>query len=153
MVLRKKVEDEKEQLEGVIEDVVEQAKEAEYTSHRQQLLESFPLPERIKSLEEALLVAFEKVISYEQVAFIRFGDLDVFELAQVFVASPSVIKATCACVYVAQRAIKRDLKFEFDTYATEISEVKAAALAGYLKPFLPDRIAVPAIMELGLKNS
>jgi hypothetical protein len=148
MASEKKVRAEKEQLEEIIEAVVEQTQEAEYTSHRQQLIESLPPPERIKNLEKVLLAAFEKVIIYEQVAFIRFGDLDVFELARIFVAFPMVVKATCSCVNVAQRAIKRDLKFDFDTYADRIDEVRAAALAGYLKPFLPDRIALPALMEL-----
>lgn len=148
MASEKKVQAAKEQLEDVTEDIVQNAEEVEYTSHRQQLLESFPSPERIANLEEALLTAFEKVISYDQVAFIRFGDLDVFELARIFVAYPIIIKTTCSCVNVAQRAIKRDLKFDLDTYCDKIDEIKAAALAGYLKPFLPDRIAVPALMEL-----
>jgi len=35
-----------------------------------------------------------------------------------------------------------------DTYVPSLSEVQSAAIAGYLKPFLPQEIAVPALSEL-----
>ena len=79
---------------------------------------------------------------------IRFGDLDVGELAEAFYKHPIVVKAICSCVNVAQRAIKRDLKIDLDTYTDRIDEVRAGILAGFLKPMLPDRIAIPALIEL-----
>ncbi len=70
------------------------------------------------------------------------------ELATAFHKYPVIIKAICSCVNVAQRALKRDLKVDLDTYTDRIDEVRAGILAGFLKPMLPDRIAVPALMEL-----
>lgn len=148
---KKKVETEKEKLEDAIEavvDTVESDEEPEYSSHRQQLSESAPSEARTTKLKTSLLEAFEHVISYEQVPVIRFGDLDVSELAAAFYKHPVIIKAVCSCVNVAQRALKRDLRIELDTYADRIEEVRAGILAGFLKPMLPDRIAVPALVEL-----
>jgi len=59
-----------------------------------------------------------------------------------------IIKPTLCCVNVAQRAISRDLGFDLDTYSIKITTDKALILAGYIKPFLPPAIAVPALMEL-----
>ena len=148
---RKKVEVEKEELKDAIEEVVDAAEgdeELEYSSHRQQLLGSAPSESRTTKLKTSLLEAFKHVISYEQVPIIRFGDLDVSELAAAFYKHPVVVKAICSCVNVAQQALKRDLKIDLNTYTDRIDEVRAGILAGFLKPMLPDRIAVPALMEL-----
>jgi hypothetical protein len=59
-----------------------------------------------------------------------------------------IIKPTLCCVNVAQRAISRDLGFDFNTYSTKISPDQAKILAGYIKPFLPPTIAIPALVEL-----
>ena len=122
--------------------------EKEYSSHQEQVAECQPSSERIKKLEESLIEAYEKVIAYREVPFIVFGDLNAEELAAAFVKYPIIIKPTLCCVNVAQRAVKRDLGFELNTYSEKISETHAALLAGYIKPLLPPAIAVPALMEL-----
>ncbi|WP_196360834.1 hypothetical protein, partial [Achromobacter xylosoxidans] len=61
---------------------------------------------------------------------------------------PIIIKPTLSCVNVAQRAIKRDLGFDFDTYSIKITQKQALLIAGYVKPLLPPSIAVPALLEL-----
>lgn len=133
------------------DEVIEEGtpeEEQEYSSHKEQILLSQPPPERINELEESLLKAYGKVIEYRETPFIRFGDLDAEELANAFFNYPIIIKPTLCCVNVAQRAIKRDLGFDIDTYCTKISEKQASLLAGYIKPMLPPAMAVPALLEL-----
>ena len=137
-----------QQVEAVEAAIEEESEQIEYTSHRQQLAESRPSADRVAGLETALLAAFQNVVSYEQVAFIQFGDLNAFELAQAFEAYPMIVKCVTSCVNVAQRSIERDLAISLDTYAKKVDREIALALAGYLKPLLPQRIALPALMEL-----
>jgi hypothetical protein len=127
---------------------LEDALAREYSSHQEQLKGSLPSPERLEQIESALIAAYKDVLEYRQVPFIRFGDMDATELAKAFVTYPMIIKPTLACVNVAQRAISRDLGFDFNTYSTKISADQAKILAGYIKPFLPPTIAIPALVEL-----
>lgn len=129
----------------LIEEIVE---EREYSSHAEQVRECGPSPERVEDLSKSLLAAFAKAIVYLEVPFVVFGDLSAEELAAAFVHHPVIIKPTLSCVNVAQRAIKRDLGFDFDTYSTKITQKHALLLAGYVKPLLPPQIAVPALLEL-----
>lgn len=122
--------------------------EREYSSHKEQIIESQPKPERVEALETSLIKAYEKVITYREVPFIVFGDLNAEELAEAFIKYPVIIKPTLCCVNVAQRAVKRDLGFDIDTYCIKVSDTHAKLLAGYIKPLLPPAIAVPALMEL-----
>jgi hypothetical protein len=41
--------------------------EKEYSSHQEQVTEGQPSPERIKKLEDSLIEAYEKVITYQEV--------------------------------------------------------------------------------------
>jgi hypothetical protein len=131
---------EKAKLESVIE--------REYSNHQDQLFGCAPSPERVTELESALIKGFGKAIEYREVPFVRFGELNARELAEAFVAYPVIVKPTLGCVNVAQRAISRDLGFDFDTYSTRITIDQALVLAGYIKPLLPPTIAIPALMEL-----
>ena|SRR5579859_2121092 len=128
---------EKQQLEEVLS--------REYSGHQEQLSGSQPSAERVEQIESALIAAYKSVLEYRQVPFVRFGDLNAAELAAAFVAHPIIIKPTLCCVNVAQRAISRDLGFDFNTYSTKISADQAKLLAGYIKPFLPPTIAIPAL--------
>lgn len=127
---------------------LEEALSREYSSHQEQLQGSQPTAERLEQIESALIAAYKGVLEYRQVPFVRFGDLNAAELADAFVAHPIIIKPTLCCVNVAQRAISRDLGFDFNTYSTKISADQAKLLAGYIKPFLPPAIAIPALVEL-----
>jgi hypothetical protein len=131
---------EKEQLEDALA--------REYSGHQEQLKNSRPSPERVAQIESSLIAAYKSVLEYREVPFIRFGDLNAAELADAFVAHPLIIKPTLCCVNVAQRAISRDLGFDLDTYSAKITAEQARILAGYIKPFLPPAIAVPALVEL-----
>jgi len=127
-------------------DVSEEPRE--YSSHKEQILDCQPPTERVEELQEGLLKAYGKAVELREVPFIVFDDMNAEELAEAFVKFPIVVKATLSCVNVAQRAIKRDLGFDFNTYSLTISPLQASVLAGYIKPFLPPAVAVPALMEL-----
>lgn len=122
--------------------------ELEYSSHREQVEENQPSEKRVGDLNAALLTAFERVIEYRSAPFILFDLLSVEELTEAFFRYPIIIKPVLTCVNVAQRAIKRDLDLDFDTYTTTVSERTAAQLAGYVRPFLPRVLGVSALMEL-----
>ncbi|MGO8016189.1 hypothetical protein AB9E19_14660 [Rhizobium leguminosarum] len=130
------------------EDELEVELELEYSSHREQVMEHQPSPERVEELNGALLKAFERVIEYRSAPFILFDLLTVEELTDAFYHFPIIIKPVLTCVNVAQRAIKRDLDLDFDTYSRAVSERVAAQLAGYVRPFLPRVLGVSALMEL-----
>lgn len=124
------------------------AEGAEYSSHKDQLLAAVPSPERISTLESSLLKAYGSAIIYQEVPFVQFSEMTAAELAKAFLDCPIIIKPTLACVNVAQRAIKRDLGIDFDTYSERITPEQASLIAGYTKPLLPPVIAIPALMEL-----
>lgn len=120
----------------------------EYSSHREQILNCGPSPERIQQLQECLMHAYERVIAYREVPVITFGDMNAEELAVAFAKYPIIIKPTLCCVNIAARAIARDLGIDLKTYAKKISTAHAQLLAGYVKPLLPAEVAVPALIEL-----
>jgi hypothetical protein len=120
----------------------------EYSNHRDQILECGPSDQRVNQLNNCLLEAFAQVIEYRSVPYILFGELDAKELANAFVRFPVIIKPILTCVNVAQRAIRRDLGIDINTYANRITEKQASLLAGYIKPILPSTMAIPSLLEL-----
>lgn len=122
--------------------------EEEYSNHKRQLERSRPPESRVADLEAALLSAFKGFIQLQEIPVILFDDLSVDELTTAFHRYPIIIKPILTSVNVAQRALKRDLNLDFDTYSLSVSERVAAQIAGYIKPFLPKFLAVPALLEL-----
>lgn len=120
----------------------------EYSSHKQQLERASPSPVRAKELELAFTQAFKEHVYLKEVGVVRFSDLNVTELAHALHSYPILVKHITACVNVAQRAIKRDLKIDIDTYGDSLALGKAHALAGYLMPLLPKEMEIPALVEL-----
>lgn len=121
---------------------------SEYSSRRDQLATALPSKDRTDSVQQDLILAFTKVIAYKEVPFISFGDLNAEELAQAFFNYPKIVKPVLSCVNVAGRAIKRDLGINIDTYGSKLSAEQSSLLAGFVKPILPDQIAIPALLEL-----
>lgn len=98
---------------------------------------------------EALINAFGPFIEGREVEIINFSAITAMELAAAIEGYPRILKALLACCNVAGRAIERDLDIRgIDTYEPRLTEPKCAAIAGYLKPFLPQEISVPALSEL-----
>ncbi|MCK6455806.1 MAG: hypothetical protein L6Q92_04675 [Phycisphaerae bacterium] len=104
---------------------------------------------RQEAVRAALLQAFEPFIERREVEVINFSAMTALDLAAAIQAQPGILKALLACCNIAGRAIERDLDIRgIDTYNPRLTEAKAAAIAGYLKSFLPQEIAVPALSEL-----
>ena len=119
-----------------------------YSDHIEQREGALPPPERLDEISSAIIRVFGKSIQYREVPFVLFDQVTVDQLAEAFHAHPVLVKSILASVNVAQRAIKRDLGVDIDTYAVTMTRKRAAILAGYIKPMLPKEIAVPALLML-----
>lgn len=97
----------------------------------------------------ALRSAFSGFIELREVEIINFSTMTAVDLARAIVRFPLILKPILAACNVAGRAIERDLDIRnVDTYRPRLDAEKAAVIAGYLKPFLPQEISVPALSEL-----
>jgi hypothetical protein len=104
---------------------------------------------RANEVTTELHTAFARFVREERVSVIQLADIDVFELGRILVAHPSVLKPLVIAANVAARAVERDLGIRnLDTYAPNFDREQAAAIAGYLKPFLPATVALPALVLL-----
>jgi hypothetical protein len=104
---------------------------------------------RASEMRTSLIRAFAKFVEIREIEVINFSAMTAMELAAAIQTEPSILKPLMACCNVAGRAVERDLDIRgLDTYEPRLSETHAAAIAGYLKPFLPQELAVPALSEL-----
>jgi hypothetical protein len=104
---------------------------------------------RSVEVRATLIRAFTGFVEVREIEVINFSAMTAMDLAAAIRNEPSVLKSLMACCNVAGRAVERDLDIRgLDTYASRLSETHAAAIAGYLKPFLPQELAVPALSEL-----
>lgn len=93
--------------------------------------------------------AFGSVIRQETTEVVVFFDLSVEELAKAFMMYPVTLKPVLFACNIAARAIERDLGIKgVDTYDPKLTETQAAAIAGYMKPFLPGFLSVPTLIHL-----
>ena len=99
--------------------------------------------------EEALRAAFEKFIEKRPLEVIVFSRLSVIDLASAISEQPIILKPLLSACNIAARAIERDLQIKnLNTYAPTLKKDYAAAIAGYLKPFLPPYLALSALSYL-----
>ncbi len=119
-----------------------------YSSHRQQREKALPEAGRAAALEAAFVSAFESHIVQKSFPVVLFDEVSVQDLARAFYEHPILIKSILATVNVAQRAVKRDLGLNLDTYSTSIPKETAFILAGYIKPLLPKEMPVPGAIML-----
>ncbi len=104
---------------------------------------------RAVKVRASLIRAFTKFVEVREIEVINFSAMTVMDLAMAIQTEPIILKPLMACCNVAGRAVERDLEIRgLDTYVPRLSETHAAAIAGYLKPFLPQELAVPALSEL-----
>ena len=102
---------------------------------------------RSQQIADALTQAFSKYIKREEVDVILFKDLSALELAEAIQKYPIILKPILAACNIAGRAIERDLAINgVDTYKPRINKDQAQVIAGYIKPFLPVALAIPAIV-------
>ncbi len=104
---------------------------------------------RKQAVEKGLRLAFGRFIEQRQVEVIVFSSMSVFDLAKALGQYPIILKPLLVACNLAARAIERDLEIKnLDTYSPRLANEEAAALAGYMKPFLPDYLELPALSVL-----
>ena len=105
--------------------------------------------ERQQSIQKALRGAFASFIETKSVEVIFFAKMNVFDLAEAIQKFPYVLKPISAACNIAARAIERDLQIKnVATYNPKLTPEQAAAIAEYIKPFLPDYLELPALLHL-----
>ena len=121
-----------------------------YGSHKEYMdAVAIAANERQEVIQQALRSAFANFIETRLVEVIIFKRIDVFKLAEAIKNFPHILKALSAACNIAARAIERDLNIKnVDTYDPKLSLDQAAAIAGYIKPFLPDYLELPAVLHL-----
>jgi hypothetical protein len=104
---------------------------------------------RMNEIEKALDQAFSKFIEIKEVKVINFSNMSAEDLAKGLISFPIILKPILASCNIAARAIERDLSIKnVDTYNPKISEDQARIIAGYVKPFLPAYLEIPALSNI-----
>ena len=104
---------------------------------------------RQHAIEDALREAFSSFVDKREVEVIIFSGMTAFDLAKAIVNFPLVLKPLLAASNIAARAIERDLSIKnVDTYSPRLSDDQAKVLAGYIKPFLPSSLEIPALSQI-----
>jgi len=104
---------------------------------------------RQQMVEAALREAFSRFIETREVEVVVFSAMTALDLANAIVAQPLILKPTLACCNIAARAIERDLGIKnLNTYRPRLSEDEAKVVAGYIRPFLPPYLELPAISSV-----
>lgn len=88
-------------------------------------------------------------IEKREVEVIIFSSMTAFDLAKAIVMHPLILKPLLATCNIAARAIERDLSIKnVDTYSPKLSDDQAKVIAGYIKPFLPPYLEIPALSHI-----
>ena len=104
---------------------------------------------RQSSVENALRAAFVAFIEKREVEVIVFDNVSALQLAEAVIAYPLVLKAIISSCNIAARAIERDLGIRnLDSYAPQLTHDQAKVIAGYVKPFLPSWLEIPALLHI-----
>jgi len=104
---------------------------------------------RQEVIEGALRKAFSNFIEKREVEVITFSSMTAFDLAKAIVNHPLILKPLLAACNIAARAIERDLAIKnLNTYSPRLSEDQAKVISGYIKPFLPSYLEIPAISRI-----
>jgi hypothetical protein len=104
---------------------------------------------RQEAVEDALQKAFSKFVEKREVEVIVFSSMTAFDLAKAIIGYPLILKPLLAACNIAARAIERDLDIKnVDTYDPRLSEDRAKVIAGYIKPFLPSYLEIPALSQI-----
>jgi hypothetical protein len=105
--------------------------------------------ERAQIVEDELRVAFEGYVREQTLLVLQLADINVFDLARVLLAHPLILKPLIVAANVAARAIERDLGIaNVNTYVPVLTPEAGAAIAGYLKPFLPATVPLLTLVQL-----
>jgi len=104
---------------------------------------------RQEVIEDALRKAFPNFIEKREVEVIVFSSMSAFDLAEAVIDHPLILKALLGACNIAARAIERDLSIRnVDTYSPRLTDDQAKVIAGYIKPFLPSYLEIPALSQI-----
>jgi hypothetical protein len=104
---------------------------------------------RQETIEDTLREAFSSFIEKREVEVIVFSSMTGFELAKAIISHPLILKPLLAACNIASRAIERDLSIKnVDTYSPRLSDDQTKVIAGYIKPFLPSYLEIPALSQI-----
>jgi hypothetical protein len=104
---------------------------------------------RQEAVESALRNAFSHFIERREVEVVVFSGMSALDLATAILTQPLILKPLLACCNIAARAIERDLDIKnLDTYSPRLNEDHAKVIAGYIKPFLPPYLELPALSRV-----
>ena len=104
---------------------------------------------RVNIVTLSLREAFKEQIRQQEVDVIVFSDVTVQQLASKIMKYPIILKPLLIATNIAARAIERDLGIKnLNTYNARMTESDVVPIAGYIKPFLPDSLPLPALVEL-----
>lgn len=104
---------------------------------------------RQQDVEAALKEAFARFLETRTVDVIIFANVGVMDLAEAIRTHPIILKPLLTACNIAGRAIERDLQIKnVDTYSPRLSAAQAAAIAGFLKPFLPAYVEISSIVHI-----
>jgi len=122
----------------------------EYSSHGDYMRKvSKVADERCADVETAFRQAFQQFIETRRVEVIVFSSITATDLGSIIHHHPMVVKAILAICNIAGRAIERDLSIKnVDTYKPRLTLEQSNALAGYIKPFLPASMEIPALCRV-----
>lgn len=105
--------------------------------------------QRQRVIEEALQRAFSEFIEKRNVDVVVFSGMSAVSLSKAIIGYPLILKPLLASCNIAARAIERDLGIKnIDTYSPRVDRNQAKVLAGYIKPFLPLYLEIPALARL-----
>lgn len=111
----------------------------EYASHQNYMERSKnAADERCEVISELARVAFQPFIRTETCLVIYFQDMSAIELGKILERFPLLAKPLMLLCNVAERAIERDLNIKgIHPYKPKFDARTSAAVAAYIKPFLP----------------
>lgn len=105
--------------------------------------------QRESTMRSAIREAFSTHIEQRSVEIIVFENIPAAELADALLNYPKILKPLMILCNIAGRAIERDLGLRnLNTYEPRLSTDTASVIAGYLKPFLPRYVEIPALVVL-----
>jgi hypothetical protein len=97
-------------------------------------------------IEAALRDAFSAFVEIRDVEVILFFQITVDDLASALSRYPNILKSLLHVCNLGARAIERDLGLRnINTFSPRLSSEKSAAIAGYIKPFLPTYVELPTL--------
>jgi hypothetical protein len=75
--------------------------------------------------------------------------MTAYDLARAIINQPLILKPLLAACNIAARAIERDLAIKnVNTYKPRLSIDQVNVIAGYIKPFLPSYLEIPALSRI-----